>query len=370
MDIVAVKRKNIRFLPFLCITVSVILLLAGLWPFDFFPKNNVRWLPDQEALRFGRYGIATSPELIAVPGETLDFRISILFGLKIRPLGEPGNSIPRILSICDDHFRELFFVGQWKNHLIIRLADVQGPSSGSYRETGVDNLFRKNEPLMLEIHSDNSGLHIFADGRLVLSEAGYSLSHLSRLQTQALFLLGNSPTGESPWEGDLLGLFIHQDTGRTQNPQGDVIAFTQLGNGSGAFLQTEGKAPFTFFIPSTYRPIMRTVLIPPWKEAPRKRSFWKDLIINILGFIPFGFFFHAWLRESAKGRGFSTVLFVVLLGAGISLTIELSQVFLPTRCSSLTDVVSNTLGTYFGVLLSQHLLEVTATRHVPWIKYS
>ena len=351
MNTVAAKRKNIQLLPFLCITISIALLLAGLWPFNFFPKNNVRWLPDQEALRFGRYGIASSPKPIAVPGETLDFRIPIRFGLKTRPLGEPGNSIPRILSICDDHFRELFFVGQWKKHLIIRLANVQGPSSGSYWETEVEYLFRKNESLMLGIHSDISGLSVFADGRLILSKPGYSLSRFSELRTHVLLLLGNSPTGKSPWEGDLLGLSIDQNTGRTQSPEDNFMTFAQSGKEFGAYLRTEGKTPFSFFIPSSYRPIKRTVLIPPWKETSFNRSFLKDVIVNILGFIPFGFVFYAWRRDSATGKDFSIVLFVVLLGAGISLAIELLQVFLPTRDSSLTDLISNILGTYVGILL-------------------
>jgi VanZ family protein len=346
-----VERKKIRFLPFLCITISIALLFAGLWPFNFFPKNNFRWLPDQEALRFGRYGIAYSSNPIAVPGETLDFRKSIIFELKIRPLGEPGNSIPRILSICDDHFRELFFVGQWKSHLIIRLVKVQEPSSGSYWETGVDNLLRKNEPLMLKIRSENSGLSVFANGKLVLFQEGFSLSRLSALRTSALLLLGNSPTGESPWRGDLLGISIHQDGSRTEKSLGDVMIFRQSKNESGVLLQKQGEPPLDFFIPSTYSPLKKTFLFPPWKVTSFNRPFWKDVIVNILGFIPFGFAFYAWRRETATGKDFSIVLFAVLFGTGISFAIELLQAFLPSRDSSLTDVVSNTFGTYLGALL-------------------
>ena len=242
-------------------------------------------------------------------------------------------------------------MSQWKNQLIIRLANVQGPSSGSYWETEVDYLFRKNDSLMLGIHSDISGLSVFADGRLMLSKTGYSLSRLSGLRTQVLLILGNSPTGESPWKGDLLGLSIDQDTGRTQSPQDNIITFAQTGKESGAFLRTEGKTPFSFFIPSSYRPIKRTVLFPPWKETSFNRSFLIDVIVNILGFIPFGFVFYAWRRDSATGKDFSTVLFVVLLGAGISLAIELLQVFLPTRDTSLTDLIANILGTYVGIWL-------------------
>jgi VanZ family protein len=338
--------------------ISIGLLLAGFWPFNFFPRNNVQWLPDQEALRFEQYGIAYSPQPFAVPGETLDFRIPILLGLKIRPLGEPGNSIPRILSICDDHYRELFVVGQWKNHLIIRLANVQESSSESYWEIGVDNLFRKNESLMLEIRSDNSGLSIFADGSLVLSQAGYSLSRFSGLRTQVRLLLGNSPTGESPWKGDLLCLSIHQHIGRTETLNGTVMTFAQSKEESGAFLRTGGKIPFLFFIPSTYRPIKKTVLFPPWKETSFNRSFWKDVFVNILGFIPFGFFFYAWLRESSTEKNFPTILRVVLLGAGIILAIELLQVFLPSRDSSLTDVINNILGAYLGAWLFRKTYQI------------
>ena len=351
MNTVTVERKNIRILPILCIMISSGLLLAGLWPLNFFPGNNARWLPDQKALRFGRHGIAYSPKPFTVPGETLDFRMPILFGLKIRPLGEPGNSIPRILSICDDHFRELFFVGQWKNHLIVGLANGQGSSSETYRETSVDDIFRKNEPLMLGIHSDNSGLSIFAGGRLVKFKAGYSLSRLSGLPARVLLVAGNSPTGESPWEGDLLDLSIEQYTGRTEDPKGTGMTFTHPVEKSGALLRTGGKIPVEFFVPSTYRPLKKKVLFPPWKQTHLYRSFWKDVIVNILGFIPFGFFFSAWLRKPTTGNDLPAVLLVALLGAGISLAIELLQVFLPTRDSSLTDVINNILGTGAGIWL-------------------
>jgi len=61
--------------------------------------------------------------------------------------------------------------------------------------------------------------------------------------------------------------------------------------------------------------------------------------INILGFIPFGFFFSALLLKITGLRRLSAYLLIVALGTGLSFTIELIQPYLPTRGSSLTDVL-------------------------------
>jgi hypothetical protein len=47
-------------------------------------------------------------------------------------------------------------------------------------------------------------------------------------------------------------------------------------------------------------------------------------------------------------------------GAGISLSIELLQVYLPTRDSSLTDVLNNILGMYIGARLSRSTHRILA----------
>jgi glycopeptide antibiotics resistance protein len=93
------------------------------------------------------------------------------------------------------------------------------------------------------------------------------------------------------------------------------------------------------------------VLVPPWRVQEYNRSFWNDLFVNILGFIPFGFAVSAWARKDGERKNTTAMGIALLLGAGISLFIELLQVYLPTRDSSLTDVMNNVLGMYLGARL-------------------
>jgi VanZ family protein len=52
----------------------------------------------------------------------------------------------------------------------------------------------------------------------------------------------------------------------------------------------------------------------------------------------------------------------VLAGAAISLTIEILQEYIPGRDSGLHDVITNTFGTFLGVLLFRWALMQDLTR--------
>ena len=82
-----------------------------------------------------------------------------------------------------------------------------------------------------------------------------------------------------------------------------------------------------------------------------------NVFIYIIGFAPFGFFFMTYLFNTANLlKQQSALLLAVIAGILINLTIELTQAYIPTRSSSFTDLVSNTLGTVLGEVIFRFTL--------------
>jgi glycopeptide antibiotics resistance protein len=78
----------------------------------------------------------------------------------------------------------------------------------------------------------------------------------------------------------------------------------------------------------------------------------RDALVNLIGFAPLGFFAVAAARRRGRVAPASAVAGALVLGAALSLGIELIQVQLPARVSSATDVAFNVVGTALGAWLA------------------
>jgi VanZ family protein len=169
-------------------------------------------------------------------------------------------------------------------------------------------------------------------------------------------ILGNSPPGESPWRGDLLSLSFYQEPlspGDIESRGKHPVLHYGFSEGTGAVCRGGIDSRYNLVIPSLFRAPKKGFLVPPWRIQKFDRSFWKDMFVNIFGFAPFGFAVYAWLRKNGGRKDGAAMGIALLLGAGISLFIELLQLYLPTRDSSLIDVINNVLGMYIGARLFQ-----------------
>ena len=123
----------------------------------------------------------------------------------------------------------------------------------------------------------------------------------------------------------------------------------------GTTVHNEINVDDTLTIPERFKPVQRKILSPFLSGYTWNLSSAQDIITNILGFIPFGFFFSALLIKNTRLERLPVNLIIVLLGTGLSFAIELTQAYLPTRDSSLTDVVMNVAGTMMGIITFQIL---------------
>ena len=130
--------------------------------------------------------------------------------------------------------------------------------------------------------------------------------------------------------------------------KGDILALYRFNEGHGCLIRSAVPGGASFLMPSRLRAEKKLLKVSnPFHHKVR------DLVVNFFGFVPIGFFFCLRLAAMERRRFSMAAAALIAVAAGmlLSFCIEWAQVYLPTRDSSLTDLVVNTLGTAAGVLL-------------------
>ena len=128
-----------------------------------------------------------------------------------------------------------------------------------------------------------------------------------------------------------------------------VVALYLFNAGSGKVVRSQVGSSPDLLIPERFLVVHKWFLEPFWKEFRPGWSYWKDVAINVGGFIPLGFFFYSYF--SLVRRIKHPAMVTIAVGFLVSLTIEVLQAFLPTRDSGTTDLITNTFGTVLGLIL-------------------
>jgi VanZ family protein len=366
-----------KYLGTICLSVITVILFAGLWPRDFNSGNDVAVLPDGKGIHFSRRGIIYTKDMLAKrhaqsePG-SLSIEIAIQADMVW------NNSVPVIFAIDDGQSCEHFIIGQWKSSLIIRSILTDSCRYDRLREIGIRDALLKGTSRFISITSDSRGTAVYIDGKLKAWRKELSLLHSDEMLTGQL-VLGNSAIGKDPWTGTLYGLAIYDHVLISE----EVIQHYEVWRDNGSFATEIGPLPIALYlfntrtgpvlrdrsglgndlvIPDNFTPLRRRMLALPWEDFRANQRYTLDIAINILGFIPFGFFI-SWYLSKRGNAHLRVVIIVLVLGIGTSLFIEIIQAYLPARSSQLMDVLSNSVGTALGICLWRlyilHLHHVT-----------
>lgn len=340
-------------LRILCLLVLCATLTAGLWPFHA-PANDVGWMSKGNGLLFGKYGtVLSAGELNLTDPEG---RTSCSLELWIKPSRARSASV--ILAFYNPQNPLQLTLRQSNPDLAIQLQ----PSSGKVRHrVYVDGIFEPEQPVFLALTANEHGTSAYVNGSIA---RGFPRFQLPANTPAGQVVIGTSPTHQAAWSGELLGLAMYKAAlpsrrvkqhFRTwiQNGRPDIssadqpVALYLFNEHSGRAIHNAIPSGVNLVIPERFTIVNEDFLKPPWDEYYPAFPYWKDVLINIAGFVPLGFCFCAYWAQVWPIR--RAVCVTVSLGIAVTFTIEILQAYLPTRQSGTTDLFTNTFGTCIGV---------------------
>lgn len=341
-----------RILLFLLIICMILgMLFVGLYPFNYFPENRVLVNEDGNGLHFFGRGIAYSTKIGDWPRKG-----PITLELVLEPERTYHHRTPHILSLCDKSGHEVMYLGQWENSIIIRLVEDSRWTERVKREIGAWGLLDPGEAVHISLVLSKGNAEIYANGQLVREFGEFDLTEAVSKRPIMSFVLGNSSTGDSPWKGKILGFTVLD--GMT-----DPIA---IRNRYEQWEANQTQDMQDIIVPEILTPIRKEFLSLPSREFLQRRAFYKDVIINVAGFIPLGLALTIFFSGIPFNKKYAISKFVlpVLVSGLLSLFIETNQAFLLSRSSSLTDLVWNILGSGIGVVVYWGV-----ERIIPYVKF-
>jgi hypothetical protein len=321
----------------------------------------VRWLQNENGLDFERLGSVASWGAFSASDSNRDHSRSLEIWLE----PDVANDSHTILAF--DGFgrpEPPFSLFQNWGSLGVRRHNVDEHGTDRIAVFEVAGVLRPKKRVFVSVTLGKHETSVYLDG--VLAKTSQILGE-SKDNFSGRLVLGNSATVNDSWHGRILGLAMYQDLltqteiakhydqwTKAGEPRAEEkpLAVYLFDEGHGAVVRNRISPATDLLIPAHY-----FVLHPAFFSAPRNpyrfgrpsRTYWKDIILNVVGFVPAGFFFLAYLSSMQRLEWPATT--AIIFGFVLSVAIETLQRFLPTRDSDMTDIITNTVGTAIGVVL-------------------
>lgn len=346
------RRTKAILLGLACLAVLAGILVAGLWPFGA-PANSAEWLPAGGGLWFGKYGTALSSGPFEKRGAQGGGFHTVEVWLDP---WKPWNTSTILAFYSANHIIP-FSLRQSARGLLVESREKEAGGRPATSKLRVARIFYSNHPVLIAITSNGRETEVYVNGALVAESGthGFTSDNL-----KGELVIANSPVTEDSWSGVWRGLAFcdevltpqsalqdYQSWARDGHPAAGSTSLLYLFNQTGGRIihAQNGRGP-NLEIPPRYVVFHERFLRPFWDEFEFSRHYLKDVLINIAGFVPLGFFFFAFFSSVWPRR--RSALITVCCGAAVSITIEVLQAYLPTRDSGMTDIITNTLGTAIG----------------------
>lgn len=340
-----------------CLLILLGYLFGGGFPFDRTPRNGVGWIESSDGLRFSR-GSVLGPPGPAHASDGAPCSIEIWAHTSVNR----GSSV--LLS---------FFRAGSSPDLTVEQAG--GHALWVHRQPGAGEIWLERHLsrrwILITLASGAGGSRLYVNGIQTATSSGLRSTQSDCRQS---FILGSGASSDSPWHGDLLGLALYEEELKSDDvarhyfawrANGRPVAPSDLVSGepqpsalylfderSGDVVNDRTDGGRDLAVPESFEvPLSAFLGWPGWAEIRARGLDWRDILVNVLGFMPFGFFLYALVSSGRFGSAWAPVLLTILGGVSVSLLIEVGQFWLPTRTSSLVDVLTNSIGAASGLFV-------------------
>lgn len=363
----SLKNKTSKGL-LICLAAMLLgIFFFGLRPRDFYLFNNVTWISNQNGIHFSKYGIAYTDPCFSSDRSSsrlADSGLSVEIALKSDAVKDERFKFLLVLHNGDDS--KQFLIGQWRSSIILMNGDDYNGKQG-IKKIGMRRALLPLKTRFVAITSiEEEGTKVYIDGQLAAKKGDLFLK-IPDGGEETRLVVGNSAYGKHSWEGNIYGLAIYQHRLTAEDVEYHFKRWSKERNfrfakedepkllyifdektGETAFDQSGGNHHIK--IPSIMKMLKREMLVLPWQDVELNRSLINDIIINILGFIPLGFLLNILFINMGGFIKEHAFLFTVSHCFVISLIIEIAQSWMPSRSSSMLDLMLNTLGAVLGAM--------------------
>jgi hypothetical protein len=185
-----------RLLALICVTVLSGILVAGLWPFTPYPKNDVAWLPSRTGLHFGEYGTVLSAGAFQAADSAGGAPCSLEMWFKPSIINDSNT----MLAFYSPNNLVSFSLHQSINDLVIQRQIRDRQDHVSKVRVYEDNVLHQEAQVFIAITTSSQGTAFYADGALLKRSSSFALS---RNDFVGQLFVGNSPLSNESWSGDL-----------------------------------------------------------------------------------------------------------------------------------------------------------------------